>query len=179
MNHLVMRILPNIRNSRTCLTRKTLTPCWNIIHDCTINLKEGTQLPFRPIYNSFQDILAAICEYIEEKFEKGFIQHSKSPTDAPILFVKKRDNSLWLCVDYCGLDWFAIKNWYPLPLILRSLDQLNHAKVYTKIYLCRAYNLVCIRKVINERQHLEHVKTISNTLWWLLALPMHLLYFNI
>ncbi len=52
----------------------------------------------------------------------------------------------YACVDYCGLNRLTIKNWYPLPLISELLDQLNHTKMYTKIDLCGAYNLVCIRK---------------------------------
>jgi len=56
------------------------------------------------------------------------------------------DESLQMCVDYCGLNRLTIKNWHPLPLISRLLDQLSHAKVYTKIDLCGAYNLLRIRK---------------------------------
>jgi hypothetical protein len=62
------------------------------------------------------------------------------------LLVKKKDGSFRMCVDYCGLNWFTIKNQYPLPLISRLLDQLNYAKMYTKIYLHGTYNLVHIRK---------------------------------
>jgi hypothetical protein len=51
-----------------------------------------------------------------------------------------------MCVDYRGLNQLTIKNWYPLPLILGLLDQVNCAKMYTKIDLRKAYNLVCIRK---------------------------------
>jgi hypothetical protein len=51
-----------------------------------------------------------------------------------------------MCVEYHGLNWFTIKNRYPLPLISRLLDQPNHAKVYIKIDLHGAYNLVHIRE---------------------------------
>jgi hypothetical protein len=61
------------------------------------------------------------------------------------LFVKKMNGYLWMCVDYHGLNWFTIKNQYPLSLILRLLDQVNHAKMYTKIDLCGAHNLVRIQ----------------------------------
>jgi len=86
--------------------------------------------------------LAEFKEYIEENLAKNFIQHSKSPTGAPILFVKKKDGSLQMCVDYRGLNKITIKNRYPLPLISGLLDQLNQAKIYTKIDLRGAYNLV-------------------------------------
>jgi hypothetical protein len=91
-----------------------------------------------------QDEFWTFCEYINENLEKGFIWHSKSLVGALILFVKKKDGSLWMCVNYCGLNWLTIKNQYPLPLILRLLDQFSHAKVYTKIDLHGPYNLVRI-----------------------------------
>ncbi len=61
-------------------------------------------------------------------------------------FVKKKDGSLRMCVDYYGLNQLTIKNRYPLPLITRFLDQVSCTKVYNKIDLCGAYNLVCIQK---------------------------------
>jgi hypothetical protein len=51
-----------------------------------------------------------------------------------------------MCVDYLGLNQLTIKNQYPLPLISRLFNQLSHAKVYTKIDLCEAYNLVHIQE---------------------------------
>jgi hypothetical protein len=83
-------------------------------------------------------------EYIDENLTNGFIRHSKSLTSALILFVKKKDGSLCMYVGYCGLNRFTINNRYLLPLISRLLDQLNHAKVCTKIDLCGVYNSVCI-----------------------------------
>jgi hypothetical protein len=60
--------------------------------------------------------------------------------------VKKKDGSLRMCVDYRGLNKITIKNWYPLLLIFELLDQLGQAKVYTKIDLLGAYNLVRIKR---------------------------------
>ena len=104
-------------------------------YDCGIDLQEGTQPPFGPIYSLSQNELAALREYIDENLAKNFIRHSKSPAGAPILFVKKKDGSLQMCVDYRGLNKITIKNRYPLPLIFGLLDQLGRAKVYTKIDL--------------------------------------------
>ena len=115
-------------------------------YDCSIDLKEGTQPPFGPIYSLLQDKLAELKTYIEENLAKNFIRHSKSPAGAPILFVKKKDGSLRMCVDYRGLNKITIKNRYPLPLISGLLDQLNQAKIYTKIDLRGAYNLVRIKE---------------------------------
>lgn len=114
-------------------------------YDCAIELEPGTQPPFGPIYGLTQPELHALKEYIDEHLAKGFIRHSKSPAGAPILFVKKKDGSLRMCVDYRGLNKITIKNRYPLPLISNLLDQLATARVYSKIDLRGAYNLVRIK----------------------------------
>ena len=83
--------------------------------------------------------------YLDENLEKGFIQPSKSPAGAPILFVKKKDGSLRLCVDYRGLNKLTVRNRYPLPLIPELLDRLRIARVFSKIDLRGTYNLVRIK----------------------------------
>ncbi len=91
-------------------------------YNYTIDLEEGAQPPFGPIYNLSQDELIVFCEYINENLNNGFIQHSKSLVDAPIFFVKKKYGYLWMCVDCRGLNQLTIKNQYPLPMILRLLN---------------------------------------------------------
>ena len=86
-----------------------------------------------------------LLQYVDEHLAKGFIQHSKSPAGAPVFFVKKKDGSLRLCVDYCGLNSITVKNHYPLPLISTLLDQLASARIYTKIDLQGANNLIHIK----------------------------------
>ncbi len=115
-------------------------------YDCTIDLVEGVQPPLGLIYNLKQYELPMFCEYLDENFNKGFIWHSKSQASALILFVNFKNMVICECVDYCGLNRLTIKNWYPLPLISRLLNQLNHAKVYTKIDLHGAYNFIHIRE---------------------------------
>ena len=83
--------------------------------------------------------------YLDENLEKGFIQPSKSPAGAPILFVKKKDESLRLCADYGGLNKLTVCNRYPLPLIPELLDRLCVMRVPSKVYLRGAYNLVRIK----------------------------------
>ena len=96
-------------------------------YDCAIDLQESAQPPFGPIYNLSQNELVALKEYLDENLAKNFIRHSKSPAGAPILFVKKKDGSLRMCVDYRGLNKLTVKNRYPLPLISGLLDQLGQA----------------------------------------------------
>ena len=113
-------------------------------YDHKIPLHPNTQPPFGPIYSLSEPELKALKDYIKENLEKGFIRSSSSPAGAPILFVKKKDGSLRLCVDYRGLNNVTIKNRYPLPLINELIDRLHKAKYFTKIDLRGAYNLVRI-----------------------------------
>ena len=96
-----------------------------------IKLEEGKQPPYGPIYSLGPVELETFKTYIETNLVNGFIQASKSPAGAPILFVCKPDSSLRLCVNYQGFNDLTIKNWYPLPLIGESLDRLGQAKRFT------------------------------------------------
>jgi hypothetical protein len=113
-------------------------------HDHRIPLEPGATPPFGPLYPLSEAELQVLDEYLKENLSKGYIQPSSSPAGAPILFVKKRDGSLRLCVDYRGLNKVTVKNRYPLPLIGESLDRLRSATVYTKLDLRSGYNLVRI-----------------------------------
>jgi hypothetical protein len=113
-------------------------------YDCPIDLEEGHSPPFGPIYGLSKPELQALRDYLTENLAKGFVQHSKSPASAPILFVKKKDGSLRLCVDYRGLNKITKKNRYPLPLISSLLDRLCIGKIFTKLDLRGAYNLLRI-----------------------------------
>ena len=115
------------------------------LYDCPIDLQEGVNPPFGPIYGLSEPELQALRTYLDENLEKGFIQPSKSPAGAPILFVKKKDGSLRLCVDYRGLNKITVRNRYPLPLIPELLDRLRTGKIFSKIDLWGAYNLVRIK----------------------------------
>ena len=72
---------------------------------------------------------------LQQLLEKGFIRPSISPWGAPMLFVKKKDGILRLCVDYRQLNKMTVKNKYPLPRIDDLLDQLKGASVFSKIDL--------------------------------------------
>lgn len=114
-------------------------------YDCPIDLEEGKKPPFGPIYSLTPAELEALRVYIDENLANGFIRHSKSPAGAPIFFVSKKDGSLRLVVDYRGLNKITIPNKYPLPLVSELLDRLGGARVFTKLDLRGAYNLIRIR----------------------------------
>ena len=76
---------------------------------------------------------------MEELIEKGFVRPSVSPWGVPVLFVKKKDDSMRLCVDYRELNKVTIKNKYPLPRIEDLFDQLHGAAVFAKIDLRTGY----------------------------------------
>jgi len=69
-------------------------------YDLRITLDEGTTPPFSPIYSLFQEELAALCNLIDKNLDTGFIHPSHSLRGAPVLFIQKKDGSLWLCVNF-------------------------------------------------------------------------------
>jgi len=91
-------------------------------YDHRIPLEMDVTPPFGTIYPMSHTELETLRAYIEENLTKGFIRHSQSRCGAPVLFIKKRDGSLRLCVDYRGLNKLTHKNRYPLPLIGELLD---------------------------------------------------------
>jgi hypothetical protein len=89
--------------------------------------------------------LAELKKQLQELLDKGFICPSTSPWGCPALFVKKKDESLRLCIDYRPLNAVTIKNKYPLPRIDVLFDQLVGAKVFSKIDLRSSYHQIKIR----------------------------------
>ncbi|GJV61471.1 hypothetical protein Tco_1467571 [Tanacetum coccineum] len=74
-----------------------------------------------------------LSDQLQELFNKGFIRPRSSPWGAPILFVKKKDGSFQMCIDYQELNKLTVKNHYPLPRIDDLFDQLQGSSVYSKI----------------------------------------------
>ncbi len=97
------------------------------INDHAIELVDDQQPPYGPIYHFEPVELETLTAYIENNLASGFIRPSKSPAEVAILFDKKPDGSLRLCVDYRGLNNLTIKNRYPLPLVGESLNRLGRA----------------------------------------------------
>ena len=86
---------------------------------------------------------------LQELLDKGFIRPSTSPWGTPVLFAKKKDKTLRLCIDYRQLNRVTIKNRYSLPRIEDLFDQLRGARVYSKIDLRTGYHQPRIKISIN------------------------------
>jgi hypothetical protein len=111
-------------------------------YDLKINLEEGTAPPVGAVYQLSQSELVILREFIDEHVRIGFIRPTNSPHGAPVLFVRKKDGSLRLCVDFRGLNKISKKDRYPLPFISDLLSTAGKARLYTTIDLRHAYHLV-------------------------------------
>jgi hypothetical protein len=115
-------------------------------YDCYIELTANADsYPKRRIYSLSIKEEQVLREYIHDMLNKGFIRHSSSPLGAPVLFTKKKDGGLRPCIDYRGLNSITKKVPYPIPVIRDILQQLRTAKVFTKLDLRGAYNLLRIK----------------------------------
>ena len=83
---------------------------------------------------------------LQELLDRGFIRSSTSPWGTPVLFSKKKDKTLRLCIDYWQLNKVIIKNRYPLLRIDDLFDQLRGAEDYSKIDLCTGYHQLRVRE---------------------------------
>ncbi|KAL0150908.1 hypothetical protein M9458_053827 [Cirrhinus mrigala] len=113
--------------------------------DCAIDLVPGATPPRGRVFPLSRAESEAMNTYIQEELAKGFIAPSTSPASAGFFFVKKKDGGLRPCIDYRGLNEVTIKYRYPLPLVPSALEQLRSARVFTKLDLRSAYNLIRIR----------------------------------
>ncbi|GJS18843.1 reverse transcriptase domain-containing protein [Tanacetum coccineum] len=111
-----------------------------------IDLIPGAAPVARAPYRLAPSEMKELSKQLQELLEKGFIRPSSSPWGAPILFVKKKDGSFRMCIDYRELNKLTIKNRYPLPRIDDLFDQLQGSSVYSKIDLRSGYHQLRIRE---------------------------------
>jgi hypothetical protein len=113
--------------------------------DFEIHLEQGTMPLSKAPYRMAPAEMAELKNQLQELMERGFVRPSVSPWGAPVLFVKKKDGSMRLCIDYRQLNKVTIKNRYPLPRIDDLFDQLQGATVFSKIDLRSGYHQLRIR----------------------------------
>nr|GEX01183.1 putative reverse transcriptase domain, ribonuclease H-like domain, aspartic peptidase domain protein [Tanacetum cinerariifolium] len=87
-----------------------------------------------------------LADQLQELTDKGFIRPCSSPWGAPVLFVKKKDGSFRMCIDYQELNKLTVKNRYPLPRIDDLFDQLQGSSFYSKIDLRSGYHQLRVRE---------------------------------
>ncbi len=114
--------------------------------DCAIDLLPGEPVPRGRIYPLSIPEQKAMKEYIEEALEQEYIRPSTSPAASSFFFVAKKDGGLRPCIDYRALNKITVKFRYPLPLVPAALEQLRGARIFTKLDLRSAYNLIRIRE---------------------------------
>jgi len=115
--------------------------------DLEINLEKGETVPLKKIYPLGAQELKELHWYIKENLVRGWIKDAYVQKQAsPILFVRKKDGKLRLCVDYRELNKVTKMDRYPLPLISEALDRLNTAKYFTKLDIKDAYHNIRINE---------------------------------
>ena len=112
--------------------------------DHKIELEPGAKPPAMGPYRMVPPKLEELRRQLKELLDTGFIQPSKAPYGAPVLFQKKHDGSLRMCINYRALNKVTVKNKYPIPLIADLFDQLGRARYFTKLDLRSGYYQVRI-----------------------------------
>ncbi|GJR49483.1 putative reverse transcriptase domain-containing protein [Tanacetum coccineum] len=124
-----------------------------------IDLIHGAALVARAPYRLAPSEMKELSDQMKELSDKGIIRPSSSPWGAPVLFVKKKDGSFRMCIDYKELNKLTVKNRYLLPRIDDLFDQLQGSIGYSKIDLLSGYH-----QLQNKKEHEEHLKAILELL---------------
>ncbi|KAD0280377.1 hypothetical protein E3N88_44511 [Mikania micrantha] len=111
-----------------------------------IDLVPGAQPVAKAPYRLAPTEMKEMMTQLKELLDKGFIRPSVSPWGAPVLFVKKKDGSMRMCIDYRELNKLTVKNRYPLPRIDDLFDQLQGASWFSKIDLRSGYHQLKVRE---------------------------------
>ncbi|GKC29057.1 putative reverse transcriptase domain-containing protein [Tanacetum coccineum] len=111
-----------------------------------IDLMPGATTIARAPYRLAPSEMKELSEQLQEPSDKGFIRPSSSPWGALVLFVKKKDGSFRMCIDYRELNKLTVKNCYPLPRIDDLFDQLQGSSVYSKIDFRSGYHQLRVRE---------------------------------
>ncbi|GJX19710.1 putative reverse transcriptase domain-containing protein [Tanacetum coccineum] len=111
-----------------------------------IDLVPGAALVAQSPYHLAPSEMQELSTQLQELSDEGFIRPSSSPWGAPVLFVKKKDGSFQMCIDYRELNKLTVKNRYPLPRIDDLFDRLQGSRVYSRIDLRYGYHQLRIRE---------------------------------
>ncbi|XP_040932038.1 uncharacterized protein [Gossypium hirsutum] len=168
----VGQLLQSFRDVMPAQLPKSLPPKREVDHK--IELVSNVVPPARAPYRMSPPELEELRKQLKELLDARFIRPSKSPYGAPVLFQKKHDGSLRMCIDYRALNKITVKDRYPIPLIADLFDQLGSARWFTKLDLRSGYHQVrivegdepktaCVtRKSLEE--HVRHLREVFQTL---------------
>ncbi|GJZ68308.1 putative reverse transcriptase domain-containing protein [Tanacetum coccineum] len=129
-----------------------------------MDLIPGAAPVARAPYRLAQSEMKELSEQLQELSEKGFIRPSSSPWGASVLFVKKKDGSFRMCIDYRDLNKLTVKNRYLLPRIDDLFDQLQGSNIYSKIDLRSVMPFGLTNAPADKKKHEEHLKVILELL---------------
>ena len=121
----------------------TLPPDRPVSH--VIPLEPGARPPHRGMYRLTPLERAEVHKQVQELLAKGFIRPSVSPFSSPVIFVRKKDGTLRMCIDYIAVNKLTVKNRYPLPRIDQLLDTLQGSTVFSSLDLHSGYHQVKLR----------------------------------
>jgi hypothetical protein len=144
-----------------------------------VELQPGISPISRRPYKMTPKELAELKVQLNELLDKWYIHPSSFPWGCPALFVKKKDQSLRLCVDYRPLNAVTVKNKYLLPRIDILFDQLAGAKVFSKVNLCLGYHQIKIRPEDVPKTAFSTMYRLYEYLvmwFWLTNAPAHFIY---
>ena len=125
---------------------KTTVPPHRPGVDLGIELEKGKEVPIKKIYSLSYDQIEELHRYIKQNKARGWIQRVRTRRASPIMFVKKKDGKLRLCVDYQALNKLTNKDRHLLPLISKALDRLEVAKYFTKLDIKHACHNIRIKE---------------------------------
>ncbi|KAE8690983.1 cytochrome P450 78A7-like [Hibiscus syriacus] len=138
----VGQVLAEFRDVMPTELPKCLPPKREVDHK--IELMPNAEPPAKAPYRMAPPELEELRRQLKELLDAGYIRPSKAPFGAPVLFQKKHDGSLRMCIDYRALNKLTVKNKYPIPLIADLFDQLGGARWFTKLDLRSGYYQVRI-----------------------------------
>lgn len=145
-----------------------LPPNWEI--EFSIDLVPNTHLKSIPPNSMAPAEVKELRKQLQDLLDKDFIRPSSSPLGAPILFVKKKDRSMRLCVDYRQLNKVSVKNKYHLPNIDELFDQLQGAQCFSRNDLLLGYHQLKIKRDDITKTVFARVLEIIN--FWLCSLGL-------
>ncbi|KAJ0894123.1 putative nucleotidyltransferase, Ribonuclease H [Helianthus annuus] len=138
----IEKVLEEFKDVMPTELPKKLPPRREVDHE--IELEPGSKPPSKAPYRMPPPELEELRKQLKELLDAGYIRPSKAPYGAPVLFQKKKDGSLRMCIDYRALNKITVKNKYPIPLIADLFDQLGNARYFSKLDLRSGYYQVRI-----------------------------------